>query len=352
MSGADSMHTVWTSFSHPRRAAIALLTLSCILFFSNTTFAQSDPAPGVVPELVALNFDHVIQKDDRILFVGDEITQQMLYTRAVAAAIISMRPEHNLRFYNGGYEGATAESAMKWIDDLLGLAKPTVVFVSFGLNDMTTPGTDEERAARYEASLSKLVGQIQAFNSVKRVVVMSPAPVLRPDDTQKNVSPENQTLMAFSRAAERVAIARKTAFIDLVEFTREVFVNSTLTPGPSLILNNRQPSEVGHVVIASVIIRGIGVTPEMLDPKGWAPLAPPDMRRIRKALAIQLKPVSLEANDISRYLYDSFRKFDERFFRMWRLAGRNPASADRETLAPQAEEAWADVRAATLYYKK
>lgn len=346
------MNKAWTRPTSARLTAIILLAMSLLAMPVPSADAQPDTAPVAATGLVAMHFDHVIQKDDRILFVGDEITQQMFYTRAVASAIISMRPEHNLRFYNGGYEGATAESAMKWIDDLLGLAKPTVVFVSFGLNDMTTAGTDEERTARYETSLSKLVGQIQGFDSVKRVIVMSPVPVLRPDDTQKNVSPENQTLMAFSRAAERVAIARKAAFIDLVEYTREVFVNSTLTPGPSLLLNNRQPSEVGHVVIASVILSGIGVTSEMLDPKGWAPLAPSDMRRVRKALAIQLKPVSLEANDLSRYLYDSFRKFDERFFRMWRLAGRNPSSADRETLAPQAEEAWADVRAAALYYKK
>lgn len=346
------MNTAWTSPTSARPTTVVLLAIALLWVPVPRADAQADAAQVAPTGLVAMNFDHVIQKDDRILFVGDEITQQMFYTRAVAAAIISMRPEHNLRFYNGGYEGATAESAMKWIDDLLGLAKPTVVFVSFGLNDMTTPGTDEERAARYEASLGKLVEHIQGFGGVKRVIVMSPVPVLRPDDTQKNISPENLTLMAFSRAAERVALARKSAFIDLVEYTREVFVNSTLTPGPSLLLNNRQPSEVGHVVVASVILRGIGVTPEMLDPKGWAPLAPRNMQRVRKALAIQLKPVSLEANDISRYLYDSFRKFDERFFRMWRLAGRNPSSADRETLAPQAEEAWADVRAAALYYKK
>ncbi|MCE9589075.1 MAG: hypothetical protein K8S99_00950 [Planctomycetes bacterium] len=307
--------------------------------------------PAGEPKLVAMKFDRVIQKGDHVLFVGDEVTQQMYYTRAVAAAIISMRPDDNLRFYNGGYDGATAESAIKWIDDLMGLAKPTVVFISFGLNELGTPGTDEDRAVRYEKSLASLVERIQKFPTVKRVIVMSPAPVLRPDDTEKNLSPENTTLLALSHAAGRVAVARGAAYIDLVEFPREVFVKSTMSPGPPLAINNRLPSEIGHIVIASVILHGIGVTPEMLDPKGWAPLAPRQMHRIRQALALNFKPTSLGANDVSRDLYGSFRVFDERFFKLWRLSGRNPAVPPRDALLPQVEEAWADVRAATLNYK-
>lgn len=337
------------NLKHCLTACVLLIGITAL-----TTTASAQPAtPAADTALVAMKFDNVIQKNDRILFIGDEVTQQMHYTRAVAAALISLRPDDNLRFFNGGYDGATPATALKWCDDLLDLCKPTVVFISLGLNELATPGTDEERAARFEQSLTQLVERIQKSPTVKRVIVMSSAPVLRPDDSEKNFSPENTTLLALSRAAERVAIARKAAFIDLIEFPRDVFVKSTLVQGPPLVMNNRLPSDIGHVVIASVILRGIGVTPEMLDPKGWAPLPPRSMHRVRQALAIKLKPVSLEYNDISQNLYQSFTKFDERFFHLWRLCKPNPQTPhrDRAVIGPQAEEAWADVRAATQYYK-
>ena len=58
-----------------------------------------------------LLLERVIHPGDRILFIGDELTQQRLYTRATAAALLVIMPDADLRFFNGGYSDTTTETA-------------------------------------------------------------------------------------------------------------------------------------------------------------------------------------------------------------------------------------------------
>ena len=98
----------------------------------------------------------LIQPDDRVLFVGDEITQQMFYGRAVASAVLAVTPEADMRFFNGGRDGATAASAAEWIGPLMELCNPTVVFMCFGLNDGKLRDTGEPVSKTFHKNLTAL----------------------------------------------------------------------------------------------------------------------------------------------------------------------------------------------------
>lgn len=293
-----------------------------------------------------------IQNRDRVLFVGDEMTQQMFYTRAIASALLAVMPEAHLRFFNGGREGATVQDAGNWVEDLLELAQPTVVFVCFGLNDAQRNERAHIVARDFRASLSSLIQQIRAAPTVRLIVILgppavsptSPGEMIQPADNRMDEahSGYNQTLKALSTAAKQAADAAGAPYIDLFDHTLMAYKQVLKVGGKPLTIAGRLPSEPGHIIIASSILRGLGVSVTQLDPIGWSPLRPVEMGRIRGALALRLTAPTLKLAQRSRNLYESMRPFDEQFFRLWRLTQRRPKM--RQTLRVQADQAWVQVQ--------
>ncbi len=294
----------------------------------------------------------VIRPADRVLFVGDDMTQQMFYTRAVATAMMAMMPEARLRFYNGGRDGATAGSALhEDIDDLLHLTQPTVVFLCFGLNDGRAQPTDQPVIELFKNELQQLIRKVESFGSVRQVVVVGPPAVQSGSNPRLDAMGYAQILEQVSAAAaELAASSDRRLYIDLYRHTKMMYDAANQAGINTMTQGGWLPSEQAHVVIASVILRGIGVTAAELDPLGWSPLRPVDMRQIRQVLAIPLRTPELMAAQLSRDLYEGLRRCDERFFRLWRLTRR---SRSHDMTAPQhaaLEEAWAQAQQIASYY--
>ena len=323
------------------------LYLQLAVGIAATAWAQpTQPAPETptpaTQSTPPLELNRFIQPGDRILFVGDELTQQMFYTRAVACALLAIMPEADLRFFNGGRDGATADSAAQWVDDLMGLCNPTVTFVCLGLNDGKQRKSSQPISTTFQQSLSALVKKIQAHPTVREVVILSPPPVQAELAQQLAVTSYNWTLLNLGAKAQQVAAEHNAGFIDLFSHMKNVYLASSQIGGESLTHDGRLPTETGHTVIASIILRGIGVPSQQLDPMGWSPIPPIQMRRVRQALALQLQPASLEAAQISRALYTGIQPFDEAFFRLWRLSAKRPAR--KEQYQAQMQRAWAAVQ--------
>ncbi len=311
--------------------------------------ATQTQVPGKQPP--PLVFEQAIQPADRVLFVGDEITQQMFYTRAVACALLAMKPEAGLRFFNGGRDSATAQNATGWIDELMGLCEPTVVLVCLGLNDGDQRQVGKPASATFRQGLTALVKQIQAYPTVRQVVILSPPPVQAGLTPQPNVSSYNWMLENLAAEAQKVAAEQGVGWINLFQAMKPVYLASTQVGGDLLTHDGRLPTEAGHTVIASIVLAGLGVDPQQLDPVGWCPIPPVQMRRIRPALALTLQPPSLKAAQHSRSLYISIQRFDEAFFRLWRLTGNRRGANREETYRAMMEKAWGQVQASADHYQ-
>src|SRR4051812_37631815 len=78
-----------------------------------------------------------VHKGDRIVFYGDSITEQELYTKDVEAYLTQRYPDWHLTFFNAGWSGDNAGGGKERLNrDVLAL-KPTLVTVCFGMNDGT-----------------------------------------------------------------------------------------------------------------------------------------------------------------------------------------------------------------------
>ena len=309
-----------------------------------------------------LLLERVIHPGDRILFIGDELTQQRLYTRATAAALLVIMPDADLRFFNGGYSDATTETAAAWIDDLLELSRPTVVFVCFGLNDAARPGATTQKVEQYKKSLSALIDRTRQSNPTNppRVVVLSApavAPITMPS---RHATPDNDTLRAFALAARQTAFDKNAMCADLMAPMQRAYTavarsqnqignsdgEAAASPSIRMMLtrDGRLPDEQGHVVLASMVLYGIGVSGRQLDLAGWSPLPAVRMGSIRGLLGLPVKvPTSAQARR-SQQLYEGMRTFDQLFFDAWRLAPYRPNGATRAELMQKADNEWAAVR--------
>jgi lysophospholipase L1-like esterase len=335
-----------------QRRSIACLT-PALLWLAGCAAGQpaapARPAAATAPAATqAVHYTDAIKPNDRVLFLGDEMTQSMFYSRAIATALLALMPDAGLRFYNGGMEGATAGSAAGWVDGLLQMTSPTVVFLCFGLNDGFGQAPTEALAARYQKNLGALIARVQAHPGVRLVLVLGP-PAIQPSLQVMPLSrlgrdASNPAFQLLSRAACAEAARRHAASCDLFAATDGVNTEAGQA-GVPLSLGGNLPNEIGHMVLAGAILSGLGVSGAELDQVGWPPLLPRKIGPIRPALAPGLRPTAdPDRTQRSIELYDALRAFDETFFRAWRLGGKSPSLPTRESLLAAAEQVWGRVR--------
>jgi len=121
-----------------------------------------------------------------------------------------------------------------------------------------------------------------------------------------------------------------------------VYISQMSVGGTPLTLGGRLPTESAHVVMASIVLRELGVNAAQLDAIGWSPLPAVKMQRVRQVLAIPTATPPDAIAERSRSLYLSLLRFDEAFFRIWRLSRRRGASVGATT-RQESEDAWGQV---------
>ena len=79
--------------------------------------------------------DYFFQPKDRILFLGDSITEQYEYSTYIELYLTSRFPAANFFFLNAGISGDTARGGAARFKEQVLDEKPTKVTINFGMND-------------------------------------------------------------------------------------------------------------------------------------------------------------------------------------------------------------------------
>src|SRR5690349_9725087 len=181
--------------------------------------------------------DFLIHNADRVVFLGDSITEQRLYTTYIEAYALTRHPDWTLSFRNVGWGGDTswlrqrfhpdekklfaAEPAaqQKMVEDAVsrGLArdvlplKPTLVTIKFGMNDHSYQAFREDIFNAYVRSQTELAKELTGAGA--RVVFLTPQPIeeKRPDPDQ---DVKNESLRKFADGLKEVAAKTHTDFVD------------------------------------------------------------------------------------------------------------------------------------------
>ncbi len=101
--------------------------------------------------------------DDPVVFIGDSITEQRMYTALIEAWVLTRHPTWKLRFRNVGWSGDTVWMQQRgglengWTRDIQPLA-PKAALIDYGMNDAR--GGDSTKDL-YRQNMTLLVGRLQ-----------------------------------------------------------------------------------------------------------------------------------------------------------------------------------------------
>jgi lysophospholipase L1-like esterase len=229
--------------------------------------------------------DFLIRNGDRVVFLGDSITEQRLYTTYIEAYALTRHPNWSLSFRNVGWGGDTSwlrqrfhpdekklfaadpAAQQSMVEDAVGRGlardvlplKPTLVTIKFGMNDHSYQPFREDIFKAYVRSQGELAKELTAAGA--RVVFLTPQPI-----EEKRADPDqdarNQSLRKFSDGLKEVAAKTHADFVDqfdpymkIMLRERQSNTNATIGGGDAV-----HPGPIGHTIMAWAILKGMGAS--------------------------------------------------------------------------------------------
>ncbi len=245
------------TFRKPFLISLAILAAAC-------PFLSGQGKPGSS----SLPFNP--QDGETVVFLGDSITHQCLYTQYLENFFITRYPERRIRFVNAGVAGDAAEDVLaRFIHDV-GAHKPDYVTILLGMNDGRYEEFDREIFNVFRHGMTKLLDKIEALGA--RAVVLSPtmfdhAVVERRQNDgkwrfrEKEFPPNYNALMSFYGGwALEEAGKRNVPFVGLWgPLNRHTIDQRRTKQNFTLIGDAIHPQASGQFVMAFEILSQLGV---------------------------------------------------------------------------------------------
>lgn len=194
---------------------------------------------------------------DRVVMIGDSITEQHLHSNYVESYILSRFPDWKLTFRNAGIGGDTSTGGNRRTErDVLSF-KPTAVTITFGMNDAGYKyPPDPARMEAYRTGLQGMVDQLKGKGV--RVAILSSSPVEKKEDGSA-MEGYNQTLEQFAFAARDIAERNQVEFVDqfhphlaMLQRARTASASNRINGGDAV-----HPGPSGQIMMAWAILKGL-----------------------------------------------------------------------------------------------
>ena len=216
--------------------------------------------------------DFALRDGDRVLFYGDSITEQRLYTTYVEHYVLTHYPERRITFINTGWGGdQVTRNECVPCRGVGGLARikrdvidhqPTVVTLLFGMNDGRYYDFDEPTMKVYIDGLTAIIQEIKAKTKA-RIYVMTPTVYDGTRNTPwSHTTRYNDVLDRYSEAAKQIAAREQLPVIDLHAITVDALMRAKKDdPSYTFLPDGVHPQEDGQLVMATEILRAWGAPP-------------------------------------------------------------------------------------------
>lgn len=206
---------------------------------------------------------------DKVVFYGDSITEQRLYTSYVEHYVLTHYPERRVSFINTGWGGdkVTANDCApcKGVGGLARLKRdvidrrPTVVTLLFGMNDGNYEEFDPATMKVYVDGLTAIIRQIKAQTRV-RIYVLTPTVY---DGTRhtpwSHTDRYNEVLDRYSEAAKELAAREGLTAVDLHAATTDALRRAKeIEAGYTFLPDGVHPEADGQLLMAAELLRAWG----------------------------------------------------------------------------------------------
>jgi lysophospholipase L1-like esterase len=219
--------------------------------------------------LTARGADFYLHPNDTVVFYGDSITDQRLYTTYVETFILTRYPKLPVRFVHSGWGGDRVTGGGGGpIDDRLKrdvvTYKPTVITIMLGMNDGRYKAFDDETFRVYSDGYEHIVKSMKDANPNVRITLINPSPY---DDVTRAPLFDggyNAVLLKYGEYLRTLAERNHLDYADLN--TRLVKTldraNSADPANAQKIVPDRvHPHRSGHLLMAVSLLEAWGATP-------------------------------------------------------------------------------------------
>jgi lysophospholipase L1-like esterase len=210
------------------------------------------------------------QDGESIVFLGDSITHECLYTQYLENFFITRYPDRKLTFHNSGVSGDIVANGLVRFDDDVAKFKPNYVTVLFGMNDGHYEDYNADAFATYQKNMATTLDRIKEIGA--RPIVLSPTMFdhsvvsRRKDDPTwrfrtRSFSPNYNALMAFYGGwCLEESGRRGIPFVSLwAPLNTHTIEQRRTNPEFSLVADAIHPQAAGQMVMAFEILSQLGV---------------------------------------------------------------------------------------------
>jgi len=223
--------------------ALLLLFLMCLPLFAQSGFYLKD--------------------GDRVVFYGDSITDQRLYTTFTETFVVTRFPNLKVTFVHSGWGGDRVTGGgggpvdVRLKRDVIAY-RPTVVTIMLGMNDGGYKPFDEPTFQTYATGYRHIVETLKSALPAVRFTLLQPSPfddVTRPPDFAGGY---NAVLVRYSQFVKELADQQQASLADLntpvvAALRRASEIGGDLAR--SILPDRVHPGPSGHLLMAEALLK-------------------------------------------------------------------------------------------------
>ena len=235
------------------------LVIAAMIFACSAAAQQPSTAPPAFS----------LKDGDRVVFYGDSITEQMLYTSDIEDFVLTRYPQSRISFTHSGVGGDKVSGGWTGPIDLrlerdLFTYQPTVVTIMLGMNDGYYRAYDPGIFKTYADGYRQMVETIQSKLPAVRLTLLLPSAY---DDVTRDPKFEggyNGVLRRFGDFITQLSVEKHAATADLNTPLVAALTKAKAMDAPfstTLIADRVHPSAAIHWLMAESVLKAWGASP-------------------------------------------------------------------------------------------
>lgn len=213
-----------------------------------------------------------LKSGDRVVFYGDSITDQRLYTTFVETYVLTRYPALDVSFVHSGWGGDRVTGGgggkveQRLERDVLAY-RPTVITIMLGMNDASYKAYDQAVFDIYSNGYEGIVKRLKAALPAVRMTLIQPSPfddVTRPPTFEGGY---NAVLLRYGQFVKQLAEREHLDAADLntsvVAALQKAHIADPAT-AQKIVPDRVHPGPGGHLLMAAALLRAWG-TPAVVS---------------------------------------------------------------------------------------
>lgn len=204
-----------------------------------------------------------LKDGDRVVFYGDSITDQRLYTTFAETYIVTRFPKLDVTFVHSGWGGDRVTGGGGGPVDLrlrrdVFAYKPTVMTIMLGMNDGSYRTFDEKIFETYATGYQHIIDSVKKELPGIRITVIQPSPFDDVTQPPRFEGGYNAVLLRYSQFVKELAGREKLSIADLnspVVAALEKAKATDAEVAKKIISDRVHPGPGGHLLMAAELLK-------------------------------------------------------------------------------------------------